>query len=178
MLRNSKEVTLHLVLPKDHEPTLLEKPLEAPRPTKVEVTAATPVAAVPFEAGWVLHEKEGRIWVSDVKPDSLAIAAGFRKGDRITAINDVALDSPDGIGGILASEKPGSIVVFQVERGTRSLPIKVTIPAAKTVVERPALVRPAPSFEEVIRRQEIQEEMLTRILAELEALRAELKVRK
>lgn len=170
LLRNGKEVATTLVLPNDHVPIFLGKPKPAQGPAAAVLEpAVTP--AVPLDIGWTLAEKANGVWVTGLKPNSLAAVTGFRDGDRIISINGRAVAAPLTIEEALAAERPGVVLQFEVERGNRSVPLRFTIPAV------PAAAVPVRAFtlDDVVRRLDAQQQTLDRILIELEALRTDLR---
>lgn len=186
ILRDAKERLLFLTLPADHEPAFLEKPSEAPKNVIIVQPPARPgkpvVVEPATEIGWTLQAKDGRVWIAEVTEGSAAALAGFRKGDQLVSIDKTPLNTVETVQRSLAGYEVGAVVPVQIDRAARFLPMRLTIPAGrvgvvgKTVV--PAVAGHDAALEELLRRQQVQEELLTKVLAELQAISAELKVRR
>ncbi|MGZ8847815.1 MAG: PDZ domain-containing protein, partial [Pyrinomonadaceae bacterium] len=73
-----------------------------------------------------MSETKGVI-VNSVKPDSAAERAGIRRGDVITAINDVTFNDTNAFRNRVASNAPGSEVTLTVLRDNREQKIKATL---------------------------------------------------
>lgn len=188
VLRDAKERLLFLTLPNDHEPAFPEKPSEAPK----NITIVQPparvtrpvVAAKTVDLGWTLQVKDGRVWVADVVDGGVASVAGFHKGDMLVSFDKTPLTSLEAVQRSLAGYEAGSVVAVSVDRNARVVPVSLTIPGTKVVAGRTttatATVVPAgeATLDELLRRQLVQEELLTKVLAELQAINAELKARR
>ncbi len=77
-------------------------------------------------AGLGMSETKGVI-VNSVKPDSSAERAGIRRGDVITALNDVTFNDANAFRNRVASNAPGSEVTLTVLRDNREQKIKATL---------------------------------------------------
>ena len=66
-------------------------------------------------------------YVIDVKPGSLASAAGFRRGDIITSINSINVKSAQDAVEILSRIKKGEYATFLVNRGEGALYITILV---------------------------------------------------
>jgi len=62
---------------------------------------------------------EDGLLVLNVAPESVAEAAGFKKGDEIIRVGRVRLDSINDFSRALSMEKPGSTVTMVIYRGTK-----------------------------------------------------------
>lgn len=187
VLRDAKERLLFLTLPEDHEPAFPEKPSEAPK----NITIVQPparvtrpvVAAKTVDLGWTLQVKDGRVWVADVVDGGVASVAGFHKGDMVVSFDKTPLTSLEAVQRSLAGYESGAVVAVSVDRNARVVPVSLTIPGTRVVAGRTtatATVVPAgeATLDELLRRQLVQEELLTKVLAELQAINAELKTRR
>lgn len=77
-------------------------------------------------AGLGMSETKGVI-VNSVRPDSAAERAGIRRGDVITAINDVTVNDTNAFRNRVAGNAPGSEVTLTVLRDNREQKIKATL---------------------------------------------------
>ena len=73
-----------------------------------------------------MSEAKGVI-VNSVRADSAAERAGIRRGDVITAINDVAVNDTNAFRNRVAANAPGSEVTLSMLRDNREQKIKVTL---------------------------------------------------
>jgi predicted metalloprotease with PDZ domain len=185
VLRDAKERLLFLTLPEDHEPAFLDKASEAPKNiTIVQPPARATRPVLPprvVELGWTLQVKNGRVWVADIVEDGIAAAAGFRKGDMLVSFDKTPLTSMEAVERSLGGYEGGAVVAVQVDRNARVIPVSLTVPATKAAAVRgTTAVVPAgdATLDELLRRQLVQEELLTKVLAELQAINAELKTRR
>lgn len=67
------------------------------------------------------------VWVADTDPNGAAAAAGIRKGDRITKVNDATVTSGAELSGLIAVQKPGDKVSLTVERDGKERNVNVTL---------------------------------------------------
>lgn len=189
VLREGREKVLTLVLPRDHEGLLLDKP-EEPPPRKSLVSGTDPAPApvqpavveAAFDMGWVLQEKEHRVWIAEVKEESVAHAAGLKPGDLIVEVDRKAVRGTQAVYTRLAAHQSGGAAEILIDRAGTISPVSVTLPAVRRVGGEASTATViggrGVTLDEVIRRQQVQEELLVKVLAELEALRAELKARR
>jgi len=178
-LRKGREVKMMVELPKTHEPALIDQP-EEERPTKVTVLRpeiVTPAAAPQLVMGWELQEKDNRVWIASVAEGSLAGVAGLRKGDLIVGIDQTPITSGRALASYLASLGPNDHAVLAVERGTRAMTIEVVMPATHRAAGATTAVSTESLHAELLARLKVQEELMAKLLAEIQALRAELKPR-
>ena len=178
-LRKGREVKAMLVLPKTHEPVLLDPPKETP--PKVTVINPGPTTAVEpvSDLGWELQDRDGKVWISNVVEKSVIAAAGLRKGDVIVRSNRSAVTSAQALSGYVGGLAPSERVSLVVERGTKTAEVEVVIPATRRVTAFVPATAPSDATVngELLARLKVQEELLVKALAELQALRAELKAR-
>ncbi|WP_168208625.1 trypsin-like peptidase domain-containing protein [Chitinophaga sp. XS-30] len=67
------------------------------------------------------------VWVADTDPNGAAAAAGIRKGDAITKVNDVAVTSSSKLSELIAMQKPGDKVDLVVLRDGKERKVSVTL---------------------------------------------------
>jgi S1-C subfamily serine protease len=86
------------------------------------------------ERGWVgieldMNEETGALRVTRVEPGSPAVAAGFREGDVLVALNGVRLGEENEEKVYSAKDKliPGARVTYTVERAGTKLDLPVTL---------------------------------------------------
>ena len=72
------------------------------------------------------------IVVAQVVPGSPADKAGLKRYDVITQVDDQKITDESVLGRVLSTHKPGDTVTLQVQRGSQSMQVKVTL------AERPA----------------------------------------
>jgi len=68
--------------------------------------------------------------IDQVVPDKPAARAGLRDGDRIAAIDDTPVRSPSDVSNI-TNAKPGTPLVFRVERAGREFDVSITPEASE-----------------------------------------------
>jgi predicted metalloprotease with PDZ domain len=175
-LRKGREVKATLLLPKTHEPIFLDQPEEAPtKVTVINTDPAVPVAPA-YAVGWVLQERDGKVWISDVTEGTIAAAAGLRRGDVIVRADRTAVNSAQALTEYLSGLDPNQRVAIEIERGTKVAAVEFVMPAQRTTAIKTGVVG-ADVYNELLARQKVQEELLVKVLAEVQALRAELKAR-
>lgn len=65
--------------------------------------------------------------IRDVVANSPAEKAGFKVGDVISKVNDLALDQNHSLADLVANAKVGDVVSFTVVRGSDTITIKATL---------------------------------------------------
>ncbi len=70
-----------------------------------------------------------RIVITAVAPQSPAYVAGLREGDAVIAINGTRVSNRDHMRSLVTSLKPGNYVTLTVERGARTLQIRMQLSA-------------------------------------------------
>jgi putative serine protease PepD len=70
--------------------------------------------------------------VVEVVPGSAAADAGVEVGDVITAVGEVAVDTPDDLGRAIAERAPGDEVAVTVERGSDTVTLTATLGVRST----------------------------------------------
>jgi Do/DeqQ family serine protease len=74
-----------------------------------------------------IPENTDGVYVMDVPKDGAAYAAGIKKGDVITAINDVPITSGAEMVGQIATYRPGDKITLEYKRGGKSMKSTVTL---------------------------------------------------
>lgn len=67
------------------------------------------------------------VWVADTDPNGAAAAAGVRKGDAITKVNDVPVSSSAKLSELIAMQKPGDKVDLTLVRDGNERKVSVTL---------------------------------------------------
>jgi Do/DeqQ family serine protease len=74
-----------------------------------------------------IPENTEGVYVMDVPKDGAAYAAGIKKGDMITAINDVPITSGAEMVGQIATYRPGDKITIEYRRGDKPMKSTVTL---------------------------------------------------
>jgi Do/DeqQ family serine protease len=74
-----------------------------------------------------IPENTDGVYVMDVPKDGAAYAAGIKKGDVITAINDVPITSGAEMVGQIATYRPGDKITIEYKRGGKPMKSTVTL---------------------------------------------------
>jgi len=118
----------------------------------IAINSAKPIADQLVATGKVVHPSLGILYVAlnpaiaaqlginqttgvvvvRVISGSLATAAGLRRGDVITAVDNVPIPDDSALAQIVNQHKPGDILTLTVLRGGQTLTIKVTLDQAST----------------------------------------------
>lgn len=77
--------------------------------------------------------RQSMVQLNHVDPGSPAAAAGFQDGDRITAINGVAVESEAQVSSLL-NGAIGSTAVLTVERDGQAVDLTVTVPTPRILI--------------------------------------------
>lgn len=102
--------------------------------TTATIAPAGPISPQSLRAGisWTARMEGNRatgIIVREQGDGTAFLAAGFRNGDIIRAVNGRAVNSPSDIAALTNQLQPGARLSLEVERGAGTVPIAITIPA-------------------------------------------------
>ncbi len=102
--------------------------------TTATVAPAGPISPQSLRSGisWTARMEGNRatgIIVREQGDGTAFLAAGFRNGDIIRAVNGRAINSPSDIAALTNQLQPGARLSLEVERGAGTVPIAITIPA-------------------------------------------------
>src|SRR5436190_9254845 len=78
---------------------------------------------------FVEADKEGRVVVADVAPNSPAAKAGVSAGDVVSRLGEEAVKTADQFRSLLLSHSPGDLVKLAVLRGSESKELEATVAA-------------------------------------------------
>jgi len=92
----------------------------------IQSAAAAPT---PPRLGIVITKADGGVAVKEVSTDSVAAAAGLRRGDVIIEAAGVGLQTPGDLQEIVARQAPGTWLPLRVRRGRDTIDIVARFPA-------------------------------------------------
>ena len=77
--------------------------------------------------GFTVSNKEGKLMVGIIYPNSLAMKAGLTAGDRVLALDGEPVDDVTGLRMRLAAKNWGETAVLLVERGGETVPVEIAL---------------------------------------------------
>lgn len=180
-VREEQERTTRLILPDQHVPQLVNRPVSGPAP-------ALGARQILSEAqlGWVLADRNGAVVVVSVDPETPAELSDIQIGDELVRIAGLDVRGAEETLQLIQSQARGASVALQIRRGgkllTRGLmlptssPLVVNkVPAGAATEEGEApIVAGDGSIERLMRQQQEQQHLLMTLLQEIKALREEL----
>jgi len=101
-----------------------------------EATAPRPFLGIGMNTDAELNN--GGVLIVEVLPGSPAQTAGLQIDDVITAINDLAVTTPEALSTILLAQAVGDTVTLTVQRGDETLTLAITLAAFPEELRQPA----------------------------------------